>query len=279
MPCHAHVHVPGPAPCVCLPTAPTISHTHAPPLHHPYMRVCREQATSSLTMKVLGTVRNIFTIFAGAAMYHEKVRPGSASLPRLVPLSPLFAHTCTNCPLRVSLRARRRLLTSPHLTSPTCVRQVSLNEWLGYSVALAGFAAYNAAKSGYFDGTPGAGGGGSGGSGGGGGGSGGAVLGLGQGGGVGTITPTSSYNALKVRGPSLFCVLLLLHRCLATAVQSLTTWFWCFPCPCRCVCRSTRAAWTRRRTRSGAGPCSCLPRKAPSPRPRPPAETPPPGAW
>jgi hypothetical protein len=84
------------------------------------------------------------------------------------------------------------------------VRQVSVNEWLGYSVALAGFAAYNAAKSGYFDGTPGASGGSGGG--GGGGGSGGAGLGLGQGGGVGTITPASSYNALKVRSPSLLFV-------------------------------------------------------------------------
>ena len=47
-------------------------------------------------MQVLGTVRNIFTIFAGAFLYGETV---------------------------------------------------TVNEWLGYSVALAGFAAYNAGQS------------------------------------------------------------------------------------------------------------------------------------
>ena len=31
---------------------------------------------------------------------------------------------------------------------------VTFNEWLGYSVALAGFAAYNAAKTGYWDKPP-----------------------------------------------------------------------------------------------------------------------------
>jgi len=160
-------------------------------------------------MKVLGTVRNIFTIFAGAAMYHEKVRPGSSPPPRSLSRPRLLTHVP-----HVLSAITVRPPPPPHLNSPTCARQVSLNEWLGYSVALAGFAAYNAAKSGYFDGTPGAGG--SGGSGGGGGGSGGAVLGLGlgQGGGVGTITPTSSYTALKVR------------------VRA------CFVCYCRCAVAS-----------------------------------------
>lgn len=58
------------------------------------------QYTSSLTMKILGTARNIVTIMVGVVFYKETV---------------------------------------------------SLNEALGYGVALIGFAGYNVAKSGYFD--------------------------------------------------------------------------------------------------------------------------------
>jgi len=58
------------------------------------------QATSSLTMKVLGTVRNIFTIVVGVIFYAETV---------------------------------------------------AFNEGMGYTVALAGFVAYNMAKTGYWD--------------------------------------------------------------------------------------------------------------------------------
>mmetsp|Transcript_2777 Transcript_2777/g.2912 ORF Transcript_2777/g.2912 Transcript_2777/m.2912 type:complete len:358 (+) Transcript_2777:125-1198(+) len=61
------------------------------------------QATSGLTMKVLGTVRNIFTIFLGFLFYKEVI---------------------------------------------------SVNEGLGYTIALLGFAAYNIAKSGYYDTLP-----------------------------------------------------------------------------------------------------------------------------
>lgn len=58
------------------------------------------QATSSLTMKVLGIVRSIATIILGAFIYHETI---------------------------------------------------SFNEGLGYCIALGGFIAYNAAKSGYWE--------------------------------------------------------------------------------------------------------------------------------
>lgn len=58
------------------------------------------QSTSSLTMKVLGTVRNIFTILLGVLFYGEVI---------------------------------------------------GLQESTGYAIALLGFAAYNAAKSGYWD--------------------------------------------------------------------------------------------------------------------------------
>jgi hypothetical protein len=61
------------------------------------------QATSSLTMKVLGTLRNILTIFLGVMFYSETIDP---------------------------------------------------NEWIGYMIALLGFVAYNAAKSGYWDSSP-----------------------------------------------------------------------------------------------------------------------------
>jgi uncharacterized membrane protein len=61
------------------------------------------QATSSLTMKVLGTLRNILTIFLGVMFYSETI---------------------------------------------------DANEWIGYMIALLGFVAYNAAKSGYWDSSP-----------------------------------------------------------------------------------------------------------------------------
>lgn len=61
------------------------------------------QATSSLTMKVLGTVRNILTILIGVMLFGEVIQ---------------FKEAC------------------------------------GYGIALLGFAAYNAAKSGYWDSPP-----------------------------------------------------------------------------------------------------------------------------
>lgn len=78
----------------CFPTLNPL-HPLLPPPHPHY--------SPYPTPQVLGTVRNIFTIFAGAFLYGETV---------------------------------------------------TLNEWLGYSVALAGFAAYNAAKAGYWDKAP-----------------------------------------------------------------------------------------------------------------------------
>ena len=58
------------------------------------------QYTSSLTMKILGTARNILTIMVGVVFYNETV---------------------------------------------------TLNEAIGYGIALLGFTGYNVAKSGYFD--------------------------------------------------------------------------------------------------------------------------------
>jgi drug/metabolite transporter (DMT)-like permease len=61
------------------------------------------QFTSSLTMKILGTVRNICLVFVGVIFYGENI---------------------------------------------------TTNQFLGYSIALVGFAGYNAAKMNYFDNSP-----------------------------------------------------------------------------------------------------------------------------